>query len=362
MSVSEPSGNPSGAAHASRGPWPLAWCLLAAALFGASTPATKQFTGELHPLQIAGLLYAGAALAVGPWARASSGREAAPPTRRQRFYLWGALVFGGVIGPVLLVMGLARAPAGSVALWLNLEAVATAVLARTLFREHLGPPTWLAMGLIIVASLLLSSQGDSSLIAGGFVALACLAWGLDNNLTSLISSYTPTQITFAKGLLGAAVNLGLATWLSDAALGPHAILAVMSIGALGYGLSLVLYVMSAQQLGATRSQLIFSTAPGWGLALSWLAFGEPVLGVQVLGGALMLAALWLLERERHAHWHDHEGVVHSHRHRHDDGHHDHPHAESVSGWHAHEHAHSEESHSHPHVPDLHHRHSHRSQR
>jgi drug/metabolite transporter (DMT)-like permease len=340
--------------------WPLLLCLLAAALFGASTPATKHLTSDLGPFQIAGLLYAGAGLAVSPWAVKGWRRG----ERNQRLYLLGSLIFGGVIGPVLLVMGLSRAPAGSVALWLNLETVATAVLARTLFREHLGGRSWLALALIIGASLLVSSQGGAGITAATFVAFACLAWGLDNNLTSLIGSYTPAQVTFAKGLLGAAVNLALGAWLSDGALALGAALAVMSIGALGYGLSLVLYVTSAQQLGATRSQLIFSTAPAWGLSLSWFWLDEAILGVQVLGAALMLVALWLLERERHAHAHEHGAMNHSHWHRHDDAHHEHQHtgAEPTLGWHTHEHSHSAGSHSHPHLPDLHHRHTHRSTR
>lgn len=340
----------------------MLWCLLAAALFGASTPATKQLTSDLGPFQIAGLLYAGAGLAVSPWAVTGWLRRASPRGRHQRLYLLGSLIFGGVVGPVLLVMGLSRAPAGSVALWLNLETVATAVLARAFFREHLGGKTWLAVALIILASLLLSSRGGSGVAAVTFVAFACLAWGLDNNLTSLIGGYTPAQVTFAKGVLGASVNLALGAWVSDAALPLRAAVAVMLIGALGYGLSLVLYVASAQQLGATRSQLIFSTAPAWGLSLSWLWLGEAILGMQVAGAALMLMALWLINRERHAHVHEHPAMTHSHWHRHDDGHHEHAHpgAARALGWHVHEHSHSPGSHSHPHLPDLHHRHTHRS--
>lgn len=339
---------------------PMAWCVLAALLFGASTPATKQFTQKLDAFQIAGLLYAGAGLCVSPWALVR--RSSTRPTRRQRIYLMGALVSGGVVGPVLLVMGLARAPAGSVALWLNLETVATAVLARAFFKEHLGMPTWGAIALIILASLLLSAQGTYGLGAAGLVGLACLAWGLDNNLTSLIGSYTPAQITFAKGLLGAGVNLGLSAIVTVGALDLQAAASVMLIGALGYGVSLVLYVSSAQQLGATRSQLIFSTAPAFSLSLSWILFGEPVQGFQLLAGALMLLGLWLYNRERHAHLHAHDRLVHSHWHRHDDDHHDHhdPHGPLAPRWHSHEHVHPEQSHTHPHLPDLHHRHRHRS--
>jgi drug/metabolite transporter (DMT)-like permease len=181
--MTETSTPPAATPPAGRRLRPLAWCLLSALLFGASTPATKQFTASLHPLQIAGLLYAGAGLCVSPWALAAWYRNRSPRSTRQRAYLLGALLFGGVIGPVLLVFGLARAPAGSVALWLNLETVATALFARVFFKEHLSGVTYAAVALIILASLLLSTGGQYAGAAAGLVALACIAWGLDNNLT-----------------------------------------------------------------------------------------------------------------------------------------------------------------------------------
>lgn len=336
---------------------PLVACLLAALLFGASTPATKQFTSSMSSWFVAGLLYAGAGIAVSPWALRSA-RHAGTASGRQRAYLFGALVAGGVIGPVLLVMGLARAPAGSVALWLNLETVATAVLARAFFKEHLGVQTWLSVLLIVLASVLLSAQTGAAFTAVLFVALACAAWGLDNNLTSLIGSYGAAQITFAKGLLGAGVNLTLAAYLPGGAPSLRDALLVMLVGALGYGASLVLYVSSARELGATRSQLVFSTAPAWGLLLAWAAFQEPLLAMQLLAGAIMLVALWLYNREKHAHHHTHEALLHTHWHGHDDGHHTHEHGEAQAGWHSHEHEHSPQAHAHPHLPDLHHRHRH----
>lgn len=343
--------------HVQRRVGPLVACLLAALLFGASTPAAKQFTSSMSSWFVAGLLYAGAGIAVSPWALRSA-RQAGKPTARQRAYLFGALVAGGVVGPVLLVMGLGRAPAGSVALWLNLETVATAVLARAFFKEHLGVQTWLSVLLIVLASVLLSAQTGAGSAAVLFVALACAAWGLDNNLTSLIGSYGAAQITFAKGLLGAGVNLTLATYLPGEAPLLRDALLVMLVGALGYGASLVLYVSSARELGATRSQLVFSTAPAWGLVLAWAAFQEPVFGTQLLAAAIMLVALWLYNREKHAHFHTHEALLHTHWHTHDDGHHDHGHDSAQAGWHNHEHEHSAQGHAHPHLPDLHHRHRH----
>lgn len=328
---------------------PALWCLLAAALFGASTPVSKALLGGMGPLTLAGLLYLGAALATAPFARGEWDRG---ELRR----LLGAVVFGGVLGPVLVLLGLRLAPAGSVALWLNLEAPATALLGWAFFREHLGARTVLACVLTWAASVILAApSGAGGWQAAALVAAGCLCWGLDNNLTAVIERLTPAQTTFAKGLVAGSVTLGLGLWLEGAPLTPGPVVAALGVGTLSYGASIVLYVAGAQQLGATRAQMIFATAPFWGVLLAWST--EPILAAQLVAGAIMAGALALIYGERHAHAHTHEPVRHHHWHRHDDGHHQH-HDQPVRGWHAHEHAHAPVEHTHPHRPDLHHRHTH----
>jgi drug/metabolite transporter (DMT)-like permease len=350
---------------------PLVWCLVAAGLFGASTPAAKRLVSPLGPVLLSGLLYAGAALAVLPavWAQrakrdrvrsqSEEARLSSPAHGRiNRWRLAGAVGSGGVVGPILLFWGLSLAPAGSVSLWLTLETVATAVLARLLFREHLETRGWIAVALVVLASVALSGDLHRG-AAAGLVALACLAWGLDNNLTSLIDGYTPAEITLVKGTVVAlgAIPVG---WALGGQWGMGQVVAALGVGALGYGGSLVLYVAGAQQLGATRSQLVFSTSPLFGLVLAWAALGESVGWVHGAAAAMMAVALWLLRREHHAHEHEHHPAIHTHWHRHDDGHHDHQHVHPAAhqGWHQHEHQHEGRTHCHAHRPDVHHRHQH----
>jgi drug/metabolite transporter (DMT)-like permease len=275
--------------------------------------------------------------------------------------LAGIVVFGGALAPVLLLAALGRAPAGSVALWLNLEVVATALLARAFFREHLSARGALAIGLVCVASGLLALPAHAGGASGSallLVAAACVCWALDNNWTSQIDAFTPAQSSFAKGLVAGSVNLALGLGGGDGLAPANAGLA-LAVGAVCYGLSLALLVSAAQQLGAARSQLAFATAGFWGVTLAWLLLGEPVLGVQLVAGALMALALSLLGREHHDHRHQHIAVTHRHAHRHDDGHHDHPHPEGLPAQaHSHQHHHPAQAHAHPHRPDLHHRHSH----
>jgi drug/metabolite transporter (DMT)-like permease len=346
-------------------PGPLVLCLLAALLFGASTPAAKRLLDEFGPITLAGLLYLGGALGIAPFAR--GGGEAALRRRpRELRLLAGAVVLGGVLGPVLLLAGLVRAPAGTTSLWLLLETVATTLLAAALYREHVGARAWIALGVILAGGMVLAAPSGAAFAPGslpalGLVALACVCWGFDNNWTAMIGGFTPAQTTLVKAAVAGGVNLGIGLAVEGPRPGgTGAIAAALALGALAYGASIALYVRGAQQLGAIRSQLAFSTAPFLGLVLSWIVLGEPVLAVQVAAGIAMAAGVLLLSASRHEHEHLHEALEHTHAHRHDDGHHDHAHPGLPAHVeHTHAHAHSRIRHSHPHAPDLHHRHDHR---
>ncbi len=337
---------------------PVLWCLLAAALFGASTPASKALLEGMGPLPLAGLLYLGAAVAVLPFSVAG-GAPTTRWTRRNLGHLAGAVLFGGVLGPVLLLYGLQLAPSASVSLWLNLETVATAVVAWAFFKENVGTRVWLAnLGVVAAGLILCAPDGFALAPAAGLVALACICWGLDNNHTAVIDGFTPAQTTLAKGLVAGTVNLGLGVVMSQQIPGLWMAGGAMALGALAYGASILLYIQGAQHLGATRSQMLFSTAPFLGVLAAWAALGEPIQGVQVLAGVVLIAAIGAMLTAPHQHAHHHAPQAHTHRHRHDDGHHDHTHPEPVAGWHTHEHQHPALSHTHSHQPDLHHRHEH----
>lgn len=337
--------------------------LASAALFGAATPLAKDLLTGLSPPVLAGLFYLGAAAFLAPFVlrrKLQGGPSSIPTDRRNRLYLLGAILFGGVLGPVLLLSGLATARAASVAMLLNLETTATAVLAFVLFREHLGRWTWLGNAGVLAAGLLLSIEGGRPGMFGGLlVAGAAVCWGLDNNLTALIDGITPTQSTFWKGLVAGTTNLTLGLFLYPVTPSPIW-LAALVIGGLSYGVSIVLYISSAQALGATRSQMVFASAPFFGVLMAVLWLGEGLTVAQFVAGGVLLVSLGLLFLESHDHSHEHTPITHTHSHGHDDGHHDHTHTDQEPApRHTHEHTHTPLIHSHPHWPDLHHRHAHK---
>jgi len=310
-------------------------------------------------MTLAGLLYLGAAIGVLPLAvsRPVSGQGA---DAANVFRLIGAVALGGCVAPVFLLVGLARAPAASVALWLNMEVVATTILAWLFFREHLDLRTVVAVGGVLIASTLLAApSGLGAASAALAVAVACVCWGVDNNLTSLIDGFTPAQYTLVKGVVAGLWNLALGVARERPVLEWRIALPALAVGAVAYGLSLVLYVSGAQQLGAARSQMLFAASPFLGTVLCWAVLGEPVGALQVVAGCVMLISIGTLVSARHGHPHAHGKTVHTHSHRHDDGHHAHAHPGlPADTQHTHPHVHEPIIHAHVHASDLHHRHGH----
>jgi drug/metabolite transporter (DMT)-like permease len=335
--------------------------LASAALFGAAAPALKPITGALHPVLLAGLLYLGSflGLALARSFRAAKPAEA-PLSRRDLPALAGAIFAGGLAAPVLLVWGLSGLAASAASLLLAAEAVLTMLLAAMLFREAVAPRVWLAALLIFAGAGLLAWTPQLSIpvsLHAVAVLAACLLWGLDNNLTSRISLADPFAIAMWKGLVAGGVNTAIGLALVPAAPGASW-LAALVVGALGYGASLVLYVLALRHLGAARTAAHFGTAPFFGAVLAIAFLGEPLTAA--LGAAFALTAMgtWLVLTERHRHEHEHEAIDHEHRHVHD-AHHRHPHrGDEGPAPHSHRHRHVPMHHRHAHFPDLHHRHRH----
>lgn len=337
--------------------------LLAAALFGVSTPLVQQFGAGLGAFSTAALLYAGAA-AVGLLSRQSTDREA----RLQRADLprLAAMAgFGAVIGPVALAWGLQHTSGTSASLMLTLEALFTAVLAWRLYRETLDGRVWAAMALLLAGGMLLVlDQGLRTNVGGAqlrgllAVLLATAAWGVDNTLSRALAERDPGQVVMAKALLGTTATGALAVACGEPLPSALAAAALFAIGATGYGLSLRFYLLAQRAFGAARTGSVFAFAPFIGAALAVALGDRSASGLMALGSLLMLAGVVLHLAESHGHGHEHEPTEHEHAHRHDDGHHGHRHDPLPTGEHSHPHRHGPLQHAHAHVPDAHHAHRH----
>ena len=341
----------------------------AAVLFGASAPFAKLLLLNSAPQLLAGLLYLGSGIGLGlVWLRRRSSAEVAserPLTRRELPWLAGAILFGGVLGPLSLMAGLSRTPASAASLLLNLEGVFTALLAWFVFHENFDRRIALGMLAIVSGGALLSWQGrlEWGGMAGPLaVAAACLCWAIDNNLTQKISGGDPVQITMIKGFVAGSVNAAIAFALGAVLPAGFVIPASLLLGFLSYGVSLVFFVLALRSLGTARTSAYFSTAPFVGAAISLIVFRERPTLVLLASAALMGIGVWLHVSERHEHLHSHESMDHDHPHVHD-AHHQHEHSADDPPVtdpkpHTHRHQHEPLVHSHAHYPDIHHRHGH----
>jgi drug/metabolite transporter (DMT)-like permease len=342
----------------------VCYALLAAALFGASTPFAKQLLGDIHPVLLGGLLYLGSGLGLGV-VRLVRDRSWLPSgiARSEWPWLLGAIFFGGVLGPVALLFGLTRISGSTASLLLNLESVLTAVLAWVAFQENADRRIVLGMLAIVAGGVVLSWPTAGAVAADGLgqvaIAVACLCWAIDNNLTRKVSASDALFIASSKGLIAGAVNTLLAVSLAVALPGVGTVLSAMSVGLLGYGVSLVMFVLALRGLGAARTGAYFSTAPFIGAAVSLVLLGETATILFWAAAALMAIGVWLHLTEHHEHDHTHEAATHAHAHSHDE-HHDHAHDFDWDGQTPHEHVHQHVTvtHKHPHFPDVDHRHAH----
>lgn len=344
--------------------WPgVPFALGAAVLFGASTPLSKLLLYSADPWLLAGILYlgAGVGLALVHWGRPLFGlaNVEAPLKGNDMPWLVVVIVFGGIMGPLFLMLGLSRTSAATGSLLLNLEGLATMAIAWVVFRENVDRRLLLGAAAILAGTIALSWKGEGlSLDVGGvFIALACLCWGIDNNLTRKLSSADPVQIAMIKGLVAGSTNLIIALVVVGSVPSASIFVAGAVVGFFGVGVSLVVFMLGLRHLGTARTGAYFSLAPFIGAVLALLLFRDGISVQLVAAGLLMGVGLWLHLSERHDHWHDHKALEHDHAHTHDE-HHQHVHEGPVTEPHSHWHRHEPMRHKHPHYPDLHHRHSH----
>ena len=341
--------------------------LLAAALYGISSPIAKLLLLKIPPTLLAGLLYLGAGfgMALVNLIRGLSQRDSAEAklSSKETPFVIGMILLD-IAAPVFLMLALTRTTAANVSLLNNFEIVATAVIALLIFKEAIGKRMWWAIALITTASLVLSLEDASSFsfsIGSVFVILACVSWGFENNLTRLLSLKDPLQIVVLKGFGSGTGSLIIAWTLKQYSTDFLYMGLALLLGFVAYGLSIYCYIVSQRTLGAARTSAYYAAAPFIGVLLSILIFGQKISGSFVVALSLMIIGAYFAAVEQHQHRHRHEGTAHEHRHHHQDGHHNHSHQDlEVLGEleHSHFHAHEPLEHAHPHTPDLHHKHPH----
>jgi drug/metabolite transporter (DMT)-like permease len=333
--------------------------LLAALFFGASAPIAKLLLGDVPPILMAAFLYLGSGTGISLiklYQRVSKHQKEAGIKRPDVGWLAGAILSGGILAPIILMVSLKNTPASTASLLLNFEGVGTTLIALFFFRESISRRALAAILAITLASIFLSTNfqsGFSFSFSALGILLACFLWGVDNNFTRNISAKDPLTIVAWKGLVAGSFSLLLGLGLGQGLPALTSILSILLLGFISYGLSTMLFIYSMRGLGAARTSALYGTAPLAGVLLSILIFKDPITLLFGIAAVLMVAGALLLANEEHAHFHIHMPVVHEHIHRHDDEFHTHSDGKE---HHSHEHEHPRTEHEHGHMPDIHHRH------
>jgi drug/metabolite transporter (DMT)-like permease len=328
-----------------------------ALLFGLGAPLSKLLLPAAGPLLLAGLLYLGAG---GAFLLVRRSSREAPLSRADVPALLGSIAAGAALAPPLLLWGLAHVSGLTGSLLLNLEAPFTMLIAVLLFREHLAGREAAGAALTVAGAALLGARGSGlggSWNGAGAIALACVFWAVDNNLSAGLSLKDPIQVLRWKSLGAGAFNLLFGALAGQRVADARLAGAALLLGSVSYGLSLLFYLRAQRLLGAARQAALFATAPFAGALLSIPLLGDRPGALEAVAAALMAMGVAVLVRARHAHRHTHEATEHEHLHVHDE-HHQHGHEGPAAEPHSHPHRHEEITHEHTHASDVHHRHKH----
>jgi drug/metabolite transporter (DMT)-like permease len=346
---------------------PLLYVIISAFLFGISTPLAKVLVKDVPPVALAGLLYLGAFIGLSLYSIGIRGIMTTPDKKMAQLqrndipWIIGSVLAGGIIGPIFIMIGLTHVSGIAASLLLNIEGLATAMIAVFLFKENAGKNLWLALICMTIAGVFLSwdtHQGKFNITGPLLIVFGMVCWGIDNNLTRHISDKDPIQITQIKGFVAGITSISLALILGWQISINHTFVFALLLGSFSYGISIVFFIKALKGLGAARTGLFFSFAPFIGAVTSVILLKEFISWIIVPAAIFMIIGVWMIIREKHTHSHVHGKITHTHSHVHTDLHHIHEHFGVIHEPHTHEHNHTDTEHSHSHWPDTHHRHNH----
>lgn len=337
--------------------------ILAAALYAINVPISKLLMEHISATMMAGLLYfgAGTGMLIYVGITKAVGKESKKEslTRKELPYTI-AMVILDIIAPILLMMGIANTNSANVSLLNNFEIVATSLIALIIFKEVISRKLWIVIGLVVVASAILSFEGVGavSLNKGSlFVLGACICWGFENNCTKMISNKSSEEIVIIKGIFSGLGSLIVALFIGECIPSFIWILAALVLGFVSYGLSINFYIMAQKDLGAAKTSAYYSVAPFLGVAFSMMFIGEQPTWQFYIALSIMIVSTAIMVKDtielQHTHEHEH---IHTHEHSHGDLVHTHEHSHKHT--HIHTHDKDEKQHTHKHISLENHDHVH----
>lgn len=258
----------------------IGFAVLAAALYAINAPVSKLLLSKVSATMMAAFLYLGAGIGLSLLQIIQKGThkevKEKPLTRRELPYTIGMIVLD-IAAPLFLMAGLIMTTAANASLLNNFEIVATSVIALAVFHEAISKRLWIAIGLVTVASLILSFEDISSLsfsMGSVFVLLACVCWGFENNCTRMLSEKSPIEIVIIKGFCSGMGSFVIALIMREPIPKLIYILGALLLGFVAYGLSIFFYIYAQRYLGAAKTSAYYAISPFIGVAVSFVIFRQ----------------------------------------------------------------------------------------
>ena len=279
----------------------VVFAVLAAVFYAVSSPLSKILLEDVSPYLMAALLYLGAGIGMTVVRAASPSKRAEerPLTKGDSPYIFGMIVLD-IAAPILLMYGLLNSPASSVSLLNNFEIVATTLIALLVFGERVTPTTWVAIILITISTVILSTAGTGEIsFSHGSLAviLACVCWGLENNCTRRLSDSGALRIVVIKGIFSGLGALAIAVFMGMGSPSATEVMGALALGFVSYGMSLFFYITAQASLGAAKVSAYYAMAPFIGAFISLAVLGEVLTQAFVLALVFMAAGAVVLTRE-----------------------------------------------------------------
>jgi len=274
----------------------IIFAILAASLYAINSPFSKLLLEKIPPTLMAALLYLGAGvglLILGLIQRMLGKGLSEKYLTRQEIPHAVAMVILDIAALIFLMVGLKLTTAANASLLYNFEIVATSLIALLLFKESIKPRLWFAIFLVTLASILLSVKDYQSFTFSTgsiFVLMACICWGIENNITRVISKKSSLQIAVIKGLGSGFGALVIALLLNERSTSIPFMVVALVLGFFAYGLSVYFYIRAQRDLGAAKTSTFNALAPFIGVLLSLVIFQElpsvsflAALGIMLVG-------------------------------------------------------------------------------
>ena len=297
--------------------WGYVGAITSAIFFGMAATLNKIILEDIHPLIVAGLIYfiAGILLfcvRLSPLQNLVLSIMETPTktetviARRDFEILAIVILSGAIIAPFLFLYGLNETTAVNASLLSNTEALFTVLIAFLFLKERGTSKDYIGILLIVIGAIFVTTNAEfqkltltRGVFGNALIVGACLFWGIDNNLSRLVSKKRDlVLITALKCSIGGGALLLLSISLKlDFQIPLFSIPYLFSVGAFSIGFSILFFLFALREIGSMKTGIIFSTSSIFGAAFAFIMLKETFSIIQLIAGFTMFLGVYIVYKK-----------------------------------------------------------------